>query len=164
MKKLFYLAIMVFCSIACQDQETNKLIDCSTPYLMEVLPTSEFTLNRATGGSVVIEIEEDCYVYWICEKGRDIDFSDVFILGSDEEDHIIVYSHGWNSSEDKDIIPWRYDRRDWYEVRQSGLRTLEIECYPCEDDRSLKLYIESREKAFHHAIVKVSLLPEQPAK
>lgn len=164
MKKLFCLAIMVLCCVACQDQETNKLIDCSTPYGMEVYPTNEFTLNNCTGGVVAVEISEDSYVQWIYEKGDGIDFSGVRILGWDEENYITVYSFGgpYSPTEEKGVIPWVYDRRDWYEVRQTGLRTFEIECFPCEDERSLKLLLIHLYKNGPHAIVKVSLLPEQP--
>lgn len=166
MKKNFYIIAMLLCFVSCEKKEhMEDSINCSTPYVMEVYPTNEFTLNNCTGGVVAVEISEESYVQWIYEKGDGIDFSGVRILGWDEENYKTIYSFGgpYSPTEEKGAIPWVYDRRDWYEVRQTGLCTFEIECFPCEDERSLKLLLKHLSKNGPHAIVKVSLLPEQPA-
>ena len=162
MKKLLFLAVLLLGFAACEDKE-NSYINNSTPYLMEVTPASEFTLLNKTGGVVSIEISEESYVQSIYEKGENIDFSGVRILGSDEENYSTIYSYGgpYSASEKKGDLPWVYDLRDWYVVRQTGLRTFEIECFPCEDDRSLKLFLMHLTKNGPHAIVKVSLVAEE---
>ncbi len=168
MKRMFYLAIMALCCVACEDKEENQYIDGWVRPMYVSINSEVFndsnhqvSIVAEEGGEFTVRTEFPSRVAQIYEYGDSFDLPigkeygclDVYIDGVRHaaygtyfydrmtygaQNELIDPQYPWSY-----LLPWSFDHREWYEIVQLEDSTIQLTVKPCNEHRFLCLRLFS---------------------